>query len=177
MILTNEDRQARLERLNALEQRKDRLEQLLADAVRKQNPEEQYLLPSNHADLPLREVPTFRAQRSGFAHFNPQQANIKPQQEFRHVDLESIRSKLDEEVPQPPQAPTLQTQESNAAEAPKTVAEVEVPAKMGESSGAEDAPEVVSEATDPAPETVEDSEVEDLTIPMESETPQTSEES
>ena len=177
MALTDEDRQARLERLNALEQRKDRLEQLLAEAVREQNPGEQYLFPSNHADLPLREVANFRAQRSGFAHFNPQQASIEPRPEFRPVDLESIRTKLDEEAPQPPQTPALQTLEPEPTEAAGTTAGVAVTTEETVANATETAAEINAEVNDSLPEAVENSGEDDLEIPTASEDAEASERS
>lgn len=167
MALTDEDRQVRLERLQALGTRRARLEQLLATAVREQNPGEQYALPSHRAELPLQAVATLRAQRSGFANFKPQQAAIAPQQEFRPIDLGDIRAQLDEELPRPAPAPALQTQEPEAPETPETVAEAEVSTETEEASGVEDASDASAGATDSAPEPVEASEDEDLAIPVE----------
>lgn len=167
MALTDEDRQVRLERLQALDTRRERLEQLLAEAVREQNPGEQYALPSHRAELPLQTVATLRAQRSGFAHLKPQQAAIEPQQDFQPIDLERIRIQLDEELPRPTPAPVPQTQEPEAPEAPETVAEAEVSTETEEASGVEAAFEANAEVTDSAPEPVEASEDEDLAIPVE----------
>ena len=157
MALTDEDRQARLERLQALDRRRERLEQLLAEAVREQNPGEQYALPSNQPALPLREVSVLCARRPIFSHFHPQQAAIEPRQEFQPVALESICAKLDEELPRPPQIPALQTQESE----PPEVSETEEGGK--------------AEATAPEQETTAHSGDDDLEIPTEPEVAESSE--
>ena len=175
MALTDEDRQARLERLQALDRRRERLEQLLAEAVREQNPGEQYALPSNQPALPLREVSVLRARRLIFSHFHPQQAAIEPRQEFQPVALESICAKLDEELPRPPQAPALQTQESEETEAPEAAEGVDSVLEMSEENSEAAPAEMNAEATAPDQQETEDSGDDDLEISTEPEVAESSE--